>query len=52
MEEMGVAIENLINAETHFSNPNKRRNGANSVCERAVMTIPEGFTWIKQKKIY
>ena len=52
VEEMGDAVENLINTETCFSNPNKGRNQTNLVCERAVMTIPEGFTWIKQKKIY
>lgn len=52
MEEMGDAIENLINAEICFSNPNKVRNSTGSVYERAVMTIPEGFTWIKQKKTY
>ena len=52
VEEMGDAVENLINTETCFTNPNKVRNQTNLVCERAVMTIPEGFTWIKQKKIY
>ena len=51
VEELGDSVVNLINSETHFSNlKNKERDSLNLVCERAVMTIPEGFTWIQHKK--
>lgn len=51
VEELGDTVVNLINAETLFSNlKNKEKKHLNLVCERAVMTIPEGFTWIQHKK--
>ena len=53
VEELGDTVVNLINAEADFSTlKNKKRDSLNLVCERAVMTIPEGFTWIQHKKTY
>lgn len=51
VEELGDTVVNLINSDALFSNlKNKERGLLNLVCERAVMTIPEGFTWIQHKK--
>ena len=52
IQDMGDAIKNLINAETRFSRlKNKNKVSAlDGVCERAVMTVPEGFTLIERLK--
>lgn len=51
VEELGDSVVNLINSEVHFSYlKNKKKGPQNVVCERAVMTIPEGFTWLQHKK--
>ena len=53
VEELGDTVVNLINAEANFSTlKDKKRDSLNLVCERAVMTVPEGFTWIQHKKTY
>lgn len=52
IQDMGDAIKNLMDAESRFSYLKHKNKGAviNGEYERAVMTVPEGFTWIKPLK--
>lgn len=48
IQEMVDYAETLINAEVRLRNlKNKNKGNASGTREIAVMTIPEGFTWIK-----